>query len=212
MAWVNCHIPVLGKGNWEGITSAHPRVCSYGESLCPCWKECGKKMSQVRWKLRYSLSPFLFQAPQESHYLQFSFLNVCRKAVIICLAEAGQARTSAGPVRVSLHLSHTLLEADSSLPLPLQGQLSLHCRNMPQLAPPFPHPFALPLWIIKMILHDTNIHTRAAAQLSGWSQSQLWVPQTCHHRQEYCRVAGKDVLFFWFRNHEILKACVSPWV
>lgn len=62
---------------------------------------------------------------------------------------AGQAVL--GPVRVSLHLWHTLLGADSSLPSPLQAQLSL-----PQSASPSPHPLALPLGIIKMILH---VHT-----------------------------------------------------
>lgn len=133
---------------------------------CVLVEKSAEKRRCPRWgaMLWGSLLPSLPQTPQESHYRQFSFLNVRRKAVIICLAEAGQARTLTGPVRVSFHLSHTLLEADSSLPLPLQGQLSLHCRNMPQLAPPLPHPLALPLWIIEMVLHTHTYICSCSAQ------------------------------------------------
>lgn len=119
-------------------------VCALmGKARVLVWKSMEKRCPRWDTRLWGSLLPFPLQAPQESRYLQFSSLNVSRKAVIICLAEAGQPRTLVGPVRVSLHLPHTLLEADSSLPLPLQGQLSLCCRNKPHLAPPFliPLPF-----------------------------------------------------------------------
>lgn len=63
--------------------------------------------------------------------------NVNGKAVIICLAEAGQAWMSAGPVRVSLHLSHTLLEADSQLAITTAGPIiSALQEHAPLVTPP----------------------------------------------------------------------------
>lgn len=134
--------------------------------------------------------PFLFQAPQESHYLQFS-LDVSRKAVIICVAEAGQCRTSAGPVRVSLHLLHTLLEADSQLAITIAG---LIISASQEHAPLVTHPSS-PTCPSTRDHYNDFAHTRAGAQ---WMKPQLWVPQTCHHRQDYYRAEKKKVLFYIF--------------
>lgn len=138
LAWVHGYGPEMGKESREGRTSALLCVCSPGKCLCPRWEEC-RKEGCPKWgaKLWGSLSPSLFQAPQESHYLQFSSTNVNGKAVIICLAEAGQAWMSAGPVRVSLHLSHTLLEADSQLAITTAGPIiSALQEHAPLVTPP----------------------------------------------------------------------------
>lgn len=144
--------------------------------------------------LQGSLVPSLFQAPQESHYLQFSFLDVSRKAVIICLAEAGQCRTSAGPVRVSLHLLHTLLEADSQLAITIAGPI---ISALQERAPLVTHPSS-PTCPSTRDHYNDFARTHTCSFSAQWIKPRLWVPQTCHHGQDYCRTEEKNVLFYIF--------------
>lgn len=148
--------------------------------------------------------PFLFQAPQESHYLQFS-LDVSRKAVIICVAEAGQCRTSAGPVRVSLHLLHTLLEADSQLAITIAG---LIISASQEHAPLVTHPSSPTCPSTRDHYNDfAHTHTcRCSVDEASAIGSSNLSPQAglLQSRGE------KGTFFTYFGNHETLNACISP--
>lgn len=139
--WHGCLDTDLKWGRRVGKAEPqHFCVCALLGNACVLIGNSAEKKGCPRWgaKLWGSLSPSLFQTPQESHYLQFSSTNVNGKAVIICLAEAGQAWMSEGPVRVSLHLSHTLLEADSQLAITTAGPIiSALQEHAPLVTPPF---------------------------------------------------------------------------